>query len=308
MNDLILHHYDSSPFAEKVRLMLGYKSLAWTSVKVPRIMPKPDVVALTGGYRRTPFLQIGADIYCDTALIARVLEARQPGPTLFPTSAPLAPMLAHWADSTLFWTVIPYTMQPAGAEAMFAGSPPEAIKAFAADRAPFTATMKRLTVPDATVQLQGYLAALERQLQLGHPWLCGAEASIADFSVAHCLWFFRRVPPVAGILTPFPALSAWLDTMLALGHGRPEPMSSEDAVRLAAETVGFAATEVQPGLGFEAGQAVSVAATDYGVDPVAGTLAGLSATEVVLRRQDPRAGTVHVHFPRIGYQLKADPT
>ena len=308
MNDLILHHYDSSPFAEKVRLMLGYKGLAWTSVKVPRIMPKPDVVALTGGYRRTPILQVGADIYCDTALIAQVLELRQPAPSLFPASAPLAPLLAHWADSTLFWTVIPYAMQPAGAAAMFAGTSPEAIKAFAADRAPFTSTLKRLTVADATAQLQGYLAALEGQLLLGHPWLCGAEASIADFSVAHCLWFFRRLPPVAGILAPFPALWAWLDRLLAIGHGRPETMASEDAVRLAAETVGYAATEVLPGLGFEPDQAISVAATDYGVDPVAGTLAGLSATEVVLRRHDLRAGTVHVHFPRIGYQIKADKT
>ena len=28
MHDLILHHYTMSPFAEKVRLMLGYKGLA----------------------------------------------------------------------------------------------------------------------------------------------------------------------------------------------------------------------------------------------------------------------------------------
>ena len=62
MSELILHHYPSSPFAEKTRLMLGYKSLAWKSVIIPMIMPKPDVVALTGGYRKTPILHIGADI------------------------------------------------------------------------------------------------------------------------------------------------------------------------------------------------------------------------------------------------------
>ena len=90
MTELILHHYPMSPFAEKVRLMLGYKQLAWRSVIIPPVMPKPDVVALTGGYRRTPILQIGADVYCDTALIARVLEARQPQPTLYPGDAPLA--------------------------------------------------------------------------------------------------------------------------------------------------------------------------------------------------------------------------
>jgi glutathione S-transferase len=84
MNELILHHYPMSPFAEKVRLMLGYKQLPWRSVTIPPVMPKPDVVALTGGYRKTPILQVGADVYCDTALIARVLEAWQPQPTLYP--------------------------------------------------------------------------------------------------------------------------------------------------------------------------------------------------------------------------------
>ena len=69
MAELILHHFLTSPFSEKVRLILGYKRLAWKSVLVPGYSPKPDVVALTGGYRRTPLLQIGADIYCDTALI-----------------------------------------------------------------------------------------------------------------------------------------------------------------------------------------------------------------------------------------------
>jgi len=306
MNELILHHYDSSPFSEKVRLMLGFKRLPWTSVEVPRIMPKPDVVALTGGHRRTPFLQVGADIWCDSALIARVLEERMPTPSLFPPSAPLAPLLAQWADSTLFWTVIPYTLQPAGAAAMFAGAPPEAIKAFAVDRAPFAATLKRQTVPDATVALHAYLAALDAQLADGSEFLFGADASIADFSVAHCLWFFRRLPPVAGILDPYKFLAAWLARVLAIGHGSHDRMDSGDAVLLAAAAKSHARTGVEPGLGFEPGQAVSVAATDYGTDPVAGTLVGLTPDEVVLRRSDERAGTVHVHFPRIGFQIKAD--
>ena len=63
MNDLILHNYASSPFSEKIRLVLGSKKLPWKSVHIPPIMPKPEVVALTGGYRRTPVLQVGADIY-----------------------------------------------------------------------------------------------------------------------------------------------------------------------------------------------------------------------------------------------------
>ena len=84
MADLILHHYWMSPYAEKIRRVLGFKGLAWKSVEIPVVMPKPDLVALTGGYRKTPVLQIGADIYCDTDLIAGVVDDLQPDPPLFP--------------------------------------------------------------------------------------------------------------------------------------------------------------------------------------------------------------------------------
>ena len=136
MSDLILHHYAASPFSEKVRLVLGMKGLRWRSVTVPMIMPKPDVVALTGGYRRTPFMQIGADVYCDSALMCRVIDRLAPEPPLYPRRrAGLAEIVAQWADSTLFWTAVPFTMQPAGVAHIFAGAPPEALKAFGADRA-----------------------------------------------------------------------------------------------------------------------------------------------------------------------------
>ena len=84
MSEIILHHYPESPFAEKIRLILGFKRLRYRSVVIPMMLPKPDVIALTGGYRRTPILQIDSDIYCDTALIAEVLERIQREPTLYP--------------------------------------------------------------------------------------------------------------------------------------------------------------------------------------------------------------------------------
>jgi len=307
--ELILHHYPMSPFAEKVRLMLGFKGLAWRSVLVPPVLPKPDVVALTGGYRKTPFLQIGADVYGDSALIARVLEARQPTPTLYPASAPLAVPLAQWADFHLFWAAVTWAMQPAGVAAILNNPQPEVLKAFALDRAAFTGNMKRLTLADASVQLQGHLAALDAQLQAGGPYLLGAAASIADFAVAHSLWFIRRAQPVAHILAPHAALAAWLDRMLAIDHGPHALLSSGDALVVSANAAAanrHAPTAVMAGAGFEAGQPVTVAATDYGSDPVAGTLVGLTPAEVVLRRHDERAGLVQVHFPRFGFQIKKE--
>jgi len=304
----ILHHYASSPFSEKVRLILGFKGLAWGSVIVPIVLPKPDVVALTGGYRKTPFLQVGADVYCDTALIARVLEAQQPKPTLFPHEAPLAGALAQWADTTLFWTVIPWVMQPAGAGAIFAGAPAEAMKVFRDDRAAMTTGMRRMTVADAGAQLAVYLGWLDAALADGRPFLCGPVASIADFSVAHCLWFIRRAAPVAGILASHSQLNEWLDRMLGIGHGTIEKLTSADAIALAASTTTHASVQVERGLGFEPGQGVTITPTDYAFDPVAGTLVGLTRDEVVVERKDERAGTLHVHFPRAGFQIKSQET
>ena len=307
MSELILHHYDTSPFSEKFRLVLGLKSLAWRSVKVPRIMPKPDVVALTGGYRRTPFLQIGADIYCDTALMCRVVDALHPNPPLYPAAAtPAQHVLAQWADSALFWTAVPYTMQPAGIAAMFEGAPPEALKAFGIDRAAMTQGMRRPTPVDARAQLVTYLAWLEGMLQDGRTFLLGAQPCIADFSVVQSLWFIRRAPPVAGILEAYVRLEAWRQRVATLGHGSVAAMTSEEAIARAASTATHAITSIAANAGFAAGSAVALCATDYASDLVAGRLVGLNDDEVVIERHDDRAGRLHVHFPRIGFQIKEE--
>ncbi|MDP3824974.1 MAG: glutathione S-transferase, partial [Polaromonas sp.] len=165
MADLILHHYPTSPFSEKVRLILGYKQLAWKSVIIPSIMPKPDVLALTGGYRKTPFLQVGADIYCDSALIADVLEHLQPTPSLYPEPGKgLARTLAQWADSTLFWAAMAHNLGPRGAAHMFAGAPPETAKAFGEDRKAMTGGMVRLRPADAAAAYKSYLRRLSDML------------------------------------------------------------------------------------------------------------------------------------------------
>ena len=135
----ILHHFELSPFSEKIRLIFGLKRMAWRSVLVPMAMPKPDVVALTGGYRRTPTLQVGAEIYCDTALIAQVLDTLIPAPPLEPPGAPVAPAVAAWADSTLFWQAIVVTQAAEPRATLFRGMTPQAIAAVRADRAAFTA-------------------------------------------------------------------------------------------------------------------------------------------------------------------------
>src|SRR5215472_13836174 len=105
--DIIFHHYPTSPFSEKIRLAFGIKHLAWRSVEIPNMMPKPDLIPLTGGYRKTPVMQIGADIYCDTQIILRELERRFPSPSVFPHGKGLPYGLGFWTDRTVFMASVP---------------------------------------------------------------------------------------------------------------------------------------------------------------------------------------------------------
>lgn len=307
MKDLLLHHYAGSPFSEKVRLVLGMKAMQWKSVTVPVMMPKPDVVALTGGYRRTPFMQIGADIWCDSSLMCRVIDRLQPEPPLYPEGAcALAPALAQWADSSLFWVAVPLTIRLGGPTEIFPHATPEFLKAFAADRAALSAGVRRPGAHDARAQLLNYLQWLERQLADGRPFMLGSLACIADFSIVQSLWFMHLSPTVASLLQPYAKLLDWYARMKAFGHGTHDELRSADALAVAAAATGHVACEFDPSLGFEPGTAVTVNALDYGADPVAGRLVGLSLHEVVVQREDARAGKVHVHFPRIGFQIKEE--
>jgi len=305
MSELILHHYATSPFSEKVRLVLGMKGLRWRAVTVPVIMPKPDVVALTGGYRRTPFMQIGADIYCDSSLMCGVIDRMAPEPPLYPASlAGIAEIVAQWADTTLFWTAVPFTMQPAGAAHLFAGAPPEALKAFGADRAAMNPSLRRAPVGDARAALAAYLDRLAALLDDGRKYLLGNIASIADVSAAHSIWFMRRAPPIAALLAPYPGIVAWFERVAAFGHGESTSMGSDEAIAVAARAKSHAPASVAAAQPFAAGTEVSITAADYAHDEIVGTIVGLDDDEAVIARDDPRAGRVHVHFPRIGFHIK----
>ena len=307
MPDLILHHYPTSPFSEKIRKVLGYKKLAWKSVIIPRIMPKPDVVALTGGHRRTPLLQIGADIYCDTALICDVLERHQHVPSLYPQgSTGAVRILAQWADSSLFWAAMGYSFSPAGAAFMFKDQPPEAAKAFAEDRAKMRAGGARMPASDATSAYKSYLRRIASMVDQ-QAYVMGPQPSLADFSCYHALWFTQRIAPLAGIFDATPSLKAWMARMAAFGEGSIEEFDAAAAIAIAKQSTPASREQdaFQDDHGIALGTTVTVTAESFGLEPTEGELLAATRTRYTLRRSDPRAGTVHVHFPRIGFQLRA---
>jgi glutathione S-transferase len=307
MTELILHHYPTSLFAEKARLMLGFKGLSWRSVIIPSIMPKPDLTLLTGGYRKTPILQIGADIYCDTALMVRRLEQEKVSPTFYPEGQEFTvSSFAAWADSVLFMHAVSLVFQPESLAVRFAKVPPEAVKAFVADRAGlFTGgNASRLPAEQARHQWPTLMSRLELQLSRNGDFLFGVP-SIADFAVAHTLWFLKQTPVTAPLVDQYPEIVAWLGRVLGFGHGACSELSSAEAVEIAAKATPAALPDevfVDPN-GFNPGDQVTIAAIDYGIDPVEGELVFSGREELIVRREDERAGVVHVHFPRFGFRI-----
>lgn len=308
MSEIILHEYAESPFSEKIRLILGFKRLRYRSVSVPMMLPKPDLVALTGGNRRAPTLQIGSDIYCDSALMADVLERIQPEPTLYPeTHAASARLLAAWADQHWFAAGVGYAMQPEGFLSMFGKYSAEHRAAFVEDRKAFRKGGSRTALHVATALLSHHLDQFERQLTDGRSFLLGSNATIADFSFYHPLWFIQRATAVAGFLSGWPRVAQWMQRVAAIGHGIPTPLSGAEAVEIARKggTVTLKTETAHAPGPCPVGASVTVAPTDYGIDPVAGELVAEYTNEWIVKRTDPRAGTVHVHFPRTGYQINA---
>ena len=310
MHELILHHYDASPFAEKARLMLGFKQLSWRSVDIPRMMPKPDLTALTGGYRKTPVLQVGADIYCDTALIARRLEAEKATPSLFPEGQEfVVASFAQWADSVVFQHAVSLVFQPESMAVRMGKLPAEVVKAFMADRAGLFSggSASRLPAEQAQHNWPGLMQRLELQLQREEGEFLFGNASIADFALAHPLWFIKGTPVTAPLVDDYPAVAAWLGRVLAFGHGSSSAMSAAEAIEIARAATPAALPDepFAEASGLQAGQRVAVSATDYGVDPVEGELLFAGVEELILARDDERAGRVHVHFPRLGFKVEA---
>lgn len=307
MAELILHHYPESPFSEKVRAMLGAKGLPWRSLQVSMVMPRPATIALTGGYRRIPVLQVGADIYCDTALIAAFLDEKGTGPSFYPAGQLLAAQtLARWVDTELFWAAVTLRFLPENMGSFF--TDPAAAQAFAEDRANFAqgAQVRRPSVDEASARYARFLGEMDAQLGDGRPYLFGAAWSVADFAVYHMLWFIHAGGGMADWLASRRHASAWMERMRAFGQHLGEPISADDALAIAREAEPLPVEQMSDIPDIPPGSEVQVAPVDYGIMPSHGTLLRCDTDTIVIRREHAQTGSVNVHFPRHGFGVSRD--
>jgi glutathione S-transferase len=304
---IILHHFDQSPFSEKIRVVLGFKGLAWKSLRISRIMPRPDLMPLTGGYRRTPVMQIGADIFCDTQIIIRELEARFPTPTLFPAgNAGLPWALGMWTDRAFFQSTVNLVFGTLGDRV-----PREFIEDRSRLRgARFDIEAMRAAMPQMRDQFRAHAGWIERQLDDGRQWLIG-DFSLADVHAYMNVWYTRsnlsdddrRAAGLDRIFARLARTLAWEERVRAIGHGSRSEITSEEAVAIAAAASPQTSQRADPDdpNGRQPGDRVSVTPDDYGKIEVSGTIVSLSANHIAIRRHDDRVGDIVVHFPRAGF-------
>ena len=303
MTDIILHHYDASPFTQKALRMLGLKKLAWQSVETPMMLPKPDLVCLTGGYRGTPVMQIGADIYIDSQRIARELERRYPEPTLFPAGdAGLAYALVKWSDDFF----------QAGLKMALALLGPDWDAGFRADR---QALFAHLDFDDmdketghAMAQLQAHAGLLNEQLAVGRSFLAGDHAGLADIQAFGVPWFTRAAMPITEkLFQNFAHLPAWEARVAELGEGERQPIDVAEAHQVARDSSPDLSGDISgnDAQGLEAGMPVKVAPDDFSLrGDVEGTLLRASALELAIHRSTDDFGDLVIHFPRLGYRVE----
>lgn len=302
-DEIVLHHYWNSPFSEKVRLLFGIKGLAWRGVIQPVIMPKPELVPLTGGYRRIPVMQIGADVFLDSAAIMSEIERRHPEPRVI-DGADWA--INAWADRVLFQPVVAIIFGALGGSID---------PAFVKDREalsgrPFDAAAMKAAGPAARGQFRAALGWLEDQLG-DRPYVGGERPSLGDIAFWLNVWFYGNVlkAQLEQDLAPFPRANAWRARLAAIGCGSHAKMSPAEALGVAAasepdEALQIAHDPADPSA-LSPGASVVVSADDYGRDPVAGSLVAANAKAIVISRHAAELGRLNLHFPRAGYVLSA---
>lgn len=305
MTDFIIHHYPPSPVSEKIRAGMGLKKLAWHSVEQNRLPDRPELFAMTGGYRRIPVMQIGADLYCDTQCILRELERRVPEPTFFPNDGAGLPFaLSRWTDGPIFDLAVRLAFAP-HAESLPAELVADRSRLYLGPGGDFKNEVADL--PHVLAQLRPQLGWLETRFATGRPYVLGDAPGMPDLLAWYIVWFVRgRYDEAQSLFEEFPKILAWTERMEAMGHGTPTEMTAADALAVAkaAEPQAKEKSDPRDPQGLKPGLNVTIAAvTDSGETPVAGQVLGVDKDTLVLALNNPLCGDVAVHFPRVGYRV-----
>ena len=300
---MILHHYPMSPFSEKIRALCGYADLHWQSVRVPEMPPRKKLDPLTGGYRKIPVAQKGADIFCDTRVICTEIANSVNRPELaVENCSKQVQAFVHETDLDIFFALVLSADGKTLFKQLWKDTSTWHVLKFLRDRIRM-GNKARVKAPKPGEAKQIVRAHLEKmEDMLTDDFLFGPSPNSADFAAYHGLWFIRDLSG-SGYISRFPKVDAWLDRVKGFGHGNATDMSPDEAVAAAR------ATDPRPlpdDVGSDAllGRRAVITPSDYGQVPVTGMLMAATPNRYILRRETSVAGTVHVHFPRQDFSIE----
>jgi glutathione S-transferase len=305
MSEIIIHHYPQSPVSEKIRKAMGLKQLSWRSAEQNRFPDRPELFAMTAGYRRLPVLQIGADLYCDTQCIFRELERRFPAPSLFPNGERGLPFaLSRWTDNLMFDLAMRASFAPVAAT-LPAALVEDRARLYLGPDGDFEREVADM--PHTLSQLRTQLGWLDEALSVGRPFLFGTQPGMADLLAWFIVWFIRgKNDMTERLLRECPAVQAWAARMDSLGYGDSRPISPAEALAVArqAEPALPDGEDAGDPLGLRLGTIVAIfPISDTGEKPITGELVASSRGTVTVRHSAQECGRVSLHFPRVGYRM-----
>ena len=303
----IFHHYPQSPIAEKIRITFGIMGMEWQSVQIPRIPPKPLLMPLTGGYRRTPVLQLGADIFCDSQTIAWQLGLQNSNAPAYQLSnKSLELILGSFGEAILFSLSVRVVLTTSMGKA-----PEEFIK----DRGSlyfepgWTVEEMKNSLPSILLQLQAAFDLINHHLLENGPFINGDIPSYSDAVVQHCVWFLcGRWEGGIDFIKPFDAVCKQREAIASLGHGISHDISAEHALETATKNIPKAPIGINCKFtgGLRRGQRVKIRPNGRTSDPdVIGALRYLDETVIIIDYEHEETGQVAIHFPVLGYQISA---
>jgi len=299
MSDFILHHYPFSPYSEKVRRMLAYAELDWKSVIHKEMPPRPLLSPLAGNYGRIPVAQIGADVFCDSNLIAEEIAvvSNKPELSFKACTQEQKDFIQHVEGKIFFAGVL------AGGSSELRNKIRKTMSLwdlgrFFVDRAimGLSATTENMIKPtEARKILIEHLEALESRLN--DDFIFGNQPTLADFACYHSLWFARDLGEKP-FMKKYKKVNAWMDRVKALGRSNVEDIDGETAIKIAKES----SVRSYPAL--KEKKIISVGPSDYRQKATQGELVFEDGTRWVIAREHTKSGKTQLHFPKLAYTAR----
>lgn len=309
MNTPILHRSLKSPYAQKVMLLMGYIEQPYLSFIAPKGIPRPIEQALVGEYsRRIPILQMGADIYCDSELIVRVLAEKNNENSLTRYSSEQEAQ--RWIEkieiagnTSVLGSIKPLELICA----YFKNMPPNHAWKFITDRAKLG---KRMTMPNAELPYtekvaiaRSYLEELNNQLRFSKFMLTEDKPTAVDFTAFTMIYYLDTINRLK-VAKGLEHLKQWYARMSVIGTGKFTEISGNKCLDVAREAVPspiagkyLSSKRIGQKIAYQ-NKGFMAQMNNEGVE---GVIVGEDDKTIILRREDAQVGIVHVYFPKLDY-------